>query len=57
MDVPHRAIALAGVEKRILGGGVSFPADLALNISVVLVHSSAVDFNAFFFELLGQRIK
>lgn len=57
VDISHRPITLAGVEKRVLLRRIVVPADLALNIRTHFwVDNSAVNFNGFFLELFPERV-
>jgi len=53
VDVSDRPITLAGIQEGILDGGVGLPADFALDISVALVCSSALNLDALLFEFLS----
>ena len=58
VDISDRAIALTGVEKRVLTGGAVVPADLALDVRVLLlIDDAAVYFNCFLLELFSERVQ
>lgn len=58
MDVSHRTIALAGIEKRILCCWWVVPAYLALNVWACFgINNTTVDLNSFLFKLIAERIE